>query len=142
MKFKKGDRVRCIKGYNNNYIPKQGELYTISCVGQQEGIKYVGIGYETESEWLASRFELVEPSYTWTSKFNLGDKVQINWSCQNFYIIKEILINNIGQNMYHFENSIYVANESKIRLYEEPQVKEVTMKDVEEKYGCKVKIVK
>ena len=80
--------------------------------------------------------------YTWHSKFNIGDKVVISGSAYKYHIINEIRINSDGYNMYCFKSTFKIANENELSLYEEPKVKEMTVKEISDLLGYEVKIVK
>jgi hypothetical protein len=56
MKFKKGDRVRCIKGGTN--LLKEGQVYTVARSYASEGETYVNVnGVYTYNNTLAGLFE-------------------------------------------------------------------------------------
>ena len=68
--------------------------------------------------------------YTWTSKFNIGDKVVDEFDEIFYYIVSEV-IHGVGGNVfYRFRNSFRTIHEDDLTLYEEP--KKVTIELTQE----------
>ena len=132
--FKVGDRVKCVdKTYDfcGNYgiITK---LYN-------EGY-YVMIE-ETERPYYHNEcdIKLAEPQYTWTSKFNIGDRVVAN-DIGIVNKVKDLCISNEG--IWYTLNCGVVTPENQLSLYKEPTVKEMTVGEVEKELGYTIKIIK
>jgi hypothetical protein len=110
---------------------------------QNEMVYYVylnrGLG---KCDWNIKSFEknlilVSEKPYTWESRFNIDDKVVV----EDEGICTVTSINfDIDGTQYELDGC-WFANESELTLYQEPKIKEVTMEELEKKYGCKVKIV-
>jgi hypothetical protein len=88
------------------------------------------------------RFELVEPQYTFTSKFNIGDKVLYE---KGVYEICAVAKDNFNV-WYRFVEELNLNDiwrqEWAVELYVEPKVLEITIEQLEKEKGCKVKIIK
>ena len=88
---------------------------------------------QEEDEWK------LEPSYTWTSKFNIGDKVVAN-DIGIVNNVRDLCISNEG--IWYTLNCGVVAPENMLSLYKEPTVKEMTVGEVEKELGYTIKIIK
>lgn len=64
-KFKVGDKVRCIKGYDNHFL-RTGDIYTIFSSGEDNSVEYVTLEDDERRGWYASKFELLKPIDTVT----------------------------------------------------------------------------
>ena len=130
--FKVGDRVELLdnSGLSGNYVI--GNVYTIKDFDSLDGMYSLG-----EGGWVYTKdIKLVAP-YTWTSKFNIGDKVVTKKGEKG--TIDEILFNKTNIE-YGIDCDFYF--EKNLSLYKEPTVKEMTVGEVEKELGYTIKIIK
>ena len=80
--------------------------------------------------------ELIDYYVDLSPKYKKGDKVCYGMM-EEPYEIESIVLGYIIK-----DTAGFVGFEDNLSLYKEPQVQEVTMYDLEKKYGCKVKVVK
>lgn len=74
-KFKKGDKIRCIKDYCCDSRMKKGEIYTVSKINSMGHLLLEGFG---NFSWGDKRFELVEESmFGKKEKFDNPDKLYL-----------------------------------------------------------------
>ena len=88
--------------------------------------------YNYEIEFFLDGLTLVKDvnEYTWTSKFNIGDKVVVENGASKYYVVSEV-IHGVGGNVsYRFHNSFRTIHEDDLTLYEEP--KKVTIELTQE----------
>lgn len=96
---------------------------------------------DTDSGWELIEENVLTPNkFISTLKFKIGDKVEDKSG--NTGIIEFIIIGETEKG-YNVKGDIgWYKLEDELTLCVEPKVKEVNMQDLEELYGCKVKVVK
>ena len=137
--FKVGDRV---SGKSTAEVKiENGKINTVRLL--TNGTKAYGVSFIDDFHGgdrfqycLENKIKLAEPQYTWTSKFNIGDKVVYNGEVVT---IEEICF--IKSDVeYCTEYKSY--KESELTLYKEPIGIEMTVGEIEKKLGYKIKIIK
>ena len=132
--FKVGDRVKCIDN-NYDFCGNYGIITKLHNEGYYVMIENTKRPYyHNECD-----IKLVEPQYTWTSKFNIGDKVVAN-DIGIVNNVRDLCISNEG--IWYTLNCGVVAPENMLSLYKEPTVKEMTVGEVEKELGYTIKIIK
>ena len=139
--IKVGDKVEILTGYYGTKY--KGKKYTIK-KKRIDGWNLVEdkSWFYLKDEYRGFHWDLV-PSYTWESKFNIGDKVDDSYRLSNYNdIITSIKITDNGV-FYTLKRLIgEQVCEDRLSLYEEPTVKEMTVKEIEEELGYTIKVVK
>ena len=132
-KFCVGDRVKCISTRIYTEITK-GKIYTLLEIGTDEDGQMCFSVLRDNGEislkdtYESYLFELVE-DYTWTSKFNLGDKVVYNSG------VYEIIAVGFDSNeiWYKLDNDKISEDiwyiERNLKFYEEPKLYNMTFAD-------------
>ena len=139
MKYKVGDLVYSKNNIfiYNEYVPYlklridrvQNTLYECTILNYDNVRENFGIeNWYFEEKHIDGYLSDVE--YTWTSKFNIGDKVVDEFDEIFYYIVSEV-IHGVGGNVfYRFRNSFRTIHEDDLTLYEEP--KKVTIELTQE----------
>lgn len=132
--FKVGDKVKFIyeneSEYDFNLL--KGNTYEVEKVSGNNCVRVKGYN------WFVF-YDRFEPQYTWTSKFNIGDKVVAN-DIGIVNNVRDLCISNEG--IWYTLNCGVVAPENMLSLYKEPTVKEMTVGEVEKELGYTIKIIK
>ena len=77
MKFKVGDRVKCMA---SNSSLEYGKVYEVSNVFSGAWDGYVNLVNEGDSGWSTSRFDLLKEEEASMHKFKVGDVVKVTGS--------------------------------------------------------------
>ena len=133
-KFKVGDSV---SGITN--VHETCSCCEITEVDYSDGY-YKVLMKDGITQWCEEEdIKIVE--YTWTSKFNIGDMV-VDEDGVVQTVVQIIAYIGFEKKYIEYETEYGFYFENKLELYIEPQVKEVTMEELEDILGYKIKIVK
>ena len=141
MKFKVGDRVRCIDASDSrNGELEEGKIYIISQVDEEDG--YVKLQGLSDYDYDPSRFEKIEYTYEDLKKSPIGTKITLE-KIQDKQLVKTAL-NRIENDDYRFFirdfEGLNTGNYGKIIKIEEPEYTKVyeakveILDDVEKRY--------
>lgn len=149
MKFKVGDKVRFF-GTKGNWSLTKGKIYQVVSISDCNIWVRVKDDDGIVDGYHSSNFELV-PQYNWTSKFNIGDKVRPKELKENAYMYSGVTFT-VNRIEFGWSEPMYVCytprnipfpfEESKLCLWVEPQVEELTLEQVCKELGRDIKIIK
>lgn len=140
MKFKAGDKVKCVSGVYV-YVDK-GEIYTISSISNSGRLVFRTVKEHTSHEYNPDNFELVEePTQASVPQFQVGDIVEAFGVRGKVLEIRDDLVygvivcfeceNNSFQLMFQM-NGIYEGwhKAPSLKLIERPLPKEITFESL------------
>jgi len=143
MKYKEGQKVRCLSDNKNNIAP--GTILTINnCFEDNKIYGFIGVPYglyEHEIEPLTKTLETLE----------VGDRVfdeNDEWREILAVIVRRgeksvYLVSKMDNDLEAWDvRTAHDLEEDNYKLKEEPEVKEMTVKEVSEALGYEVKIIK
>ena len=129
-KFKVGDSVSGITNVHETF-----SCCEITEVDYSDGY-YKVLMKDGSTQWCEEEdIKIVE--YTWKSKFNIGDTI-----IDKEGIVQTIEAVEFNKDYVEYETEYGFYLESELELYIEPPVKEVTMEELENILGYKIKIIK